>query len=55
MPREKRAQRLKNKVGAFDVWHNFLKEIMFICSSNLSTIPWHGGRFSISVINSQIK
>lgn len=31
---QKRAQGFKNKVGAFDVWHNFLKEIIFNCSSD---------------------
>lgn len=36
----------ENKVGAFDVRHNFPKE-MFNCSSDLTTTPWCGGEFSI--------
>lgn len=44
---EKRTQGFKNKVGAFDVWHNFLKEIMFNYCSDLRTIPWHVGGFSV--------
>lgn len=44
---EKRTQGFKNKVGAFDVWYNFLKEIMFNYSSDPSTILWYVGGFSI--------
>lgn len=47
MPSEKRAQGFKNKVGAFNLGHHFLKEIIFDCYSDLSTIPQSGGGFSI--------
>lgn len=57
MPSEKRAQGFKTKVGAFDLGHHFLKEIIFNCSSDLSTIPQSGGGFSIlySVVTTQAK
>lgn len=49
MPSEKRTQRFKNKIGAFDVWHNFLKEIMFNYSSDPNAVPWYVGGFSILI------
>ena len=47
MPSEKRTQGFQNKAEAFDVWHNFLKEIMFNYSSDPSAVPWYVGGFSI--------